>query len=74
MARIVVQEWEHERGWGVRPDGKTYFPLTDQGWKDAKALADRINGENTLPVVPDHYWTASESFIEDKEYKGKYED
>lgn len=57
-AHFVVQLWEHERGWGVRPDGKRKFPLSNEGFQEAKEYRDLVNGENTLSTGRDVYWTA----------------
>lgn len=50
---VVCQEWfEHERGWGVRPEGHTLH-LT---FEARDAFVDGYNKEyNNLPSAPDEY-------------------
>ena len=57
--RVVV--WEHERGWGAKPD----FHKDFDSKKEALEFMNEFNSKNTETVVPDWYMVAKDPVLVD---------
>ena len=64
ISLYCIQWTEYERGWGTRPDGRSYYSSKEDAMK---AYHKAFEGRDSHGPAPDEYTNPSEPFLVEAE-------